>query len=54
MGELVEKVKDVSLAIVESGTETVLDNLPKLSGALAQAGLHGAASVVADGVSTLR
>ena len=50
MGELVEKVKDVSLAIVESGTETVLDDLPKLSGALAQAGLHGAASVVADGV----
>lgn len=50
MGELVEKVKDASLAIVESGTETVLDNLPQLSGALAQAGLHGAASVVADGV----
>lgn len=50
MGELVEKVKDASLAIVESGTETVLDNLPKLSGALAQADLHGAASVVADGV----
>lgn len=50
MGELVEKVKDASLAIVESGTETVLDNLPKLSGALAQAGLHGAAFVVADGV----
>ena len=50
MGELVEKVKDASLAIVESGTETVLDNLPKLSGALAQAGLHGAASVVADGI----
>lgn len=50
MGELVEKVKDASLAIVESGTETVLDNLPKLSAALTQAGLHGAASVVADGV----
>ena len=50
MGELVEKVRDASLAIAESGTETVLDNLPRLSGALAQAGLHGAASVVADGV----
>ena len=50
MGELVEKVKDASLAIVESGTETVLDNLPMLSAALTQAGLHGAASVVADGV----
>lgn len=50
MGKLAEKAKDASLAIVESGTETVLDNLPKLSGALARAGLHGAASVVADGV----
>lgn len=50
MGELVEKVKDASHAIVESGTEVVLDNLPELSGVLAQSGLHGAASVVANGV----
>ena len=50
MDKLVEKTKDASLAIAESGVDTLLDNLPELSGALAQAGLHGAASVVADGV----
>lgn len=50
MDKLVEKAKDASLAIAESGVDTLLDNLPELSGALAQAGLHGAASVVADGV----
>lgn len=50
MGKLAEKAKDASLAIAESGVDTLLDNLPELSGALAQAGLHGAASVVADGV----
>lgn len=50
MDKLLEKAKDASLAIAESGVDTLLDNLPELSGALAQAGLHGAASVVADGV----
>lgn len=50
MDKLVEKAKDASLAIAESDVDTLLDNLPELSGALAQAGLHGAASVVADGV----
>ena len=50
MDKLVEKAKDASLAIAESGVDTLLDNLPELSGALAQAGLHGAASVAADGV----
>lgn len=50
MDELVEKIKDASYAITESGTEVVLDNLPELSSVLAHSGLHGAASVVANGV----
>lgn len=50
MGNREDKVKDAALAVAEVGAETPLDNLPELSGALASAGLHGAASVVADGV----
>ena len=45
-----DKLKDAALAVTEAGAETLLNNLPSLSGALAGAGLQGAAAVVADGV----